>query len=144
MDYCNPLLSGCCNKYIKTFQLVQIAVALILTSISRYYISPVLASLHNSEWNIKSVSSSKKTLVVRHHPILRGHSTTLPKWNTDLVSLPLTVSNLFLAAYYYFKFLSLYLSFGAPSLSTGPLASGVIDQIGPVLPASSALPQTLN
>lgn len=124
---------------------MQIAVALILTRISKeHYISPVLASLQNSERNIKSVSSPKNTLNVRHHPILTGHSIILPKWNTDLLSFPLSVRNLSLVAYYYFKFLSLSLSFCAPSLSTGPLASGVVDQIGSVSAASSVWPPTLS
>ena len=47
LDYCNALLSGCPNKSLNRLQVVQNAVARILTETSRRdHITPSLASLH--------------------------------------------------------------------------------------------------
>ena len=47
LDYCNALLSGCANAFLKPQQLVQNAAARILTRTKRFgHITPVLASLH--------------------------------------------------------------------------------------------------
>ncbi len=47
LDYCNALLGGCSARLINKLQLVQNAVARVLTRTRKYdHISPVLSTLH--------------------------------------------------------------------------------------------------
>ncbi|KAI5103147.1 hypothetical protein C0J45_6728, partial [Silurus meridionalis] len=63
LDYCKALLSGCSNKCINKFQLVQNAAARVLTRSRKYdHITPVLISLH---WlPIKSRTDQKILLLM--------------------------------------------------------------------------------
>ncbi len=53
LDYCNALLVGCSARLINKLQMVQNAVAKVLTRTRKYdHISPVLSTLHCSLLNI--------------------------------------------------------------------------------------------